>query len=123
MLPNTVSENTHPADGAQYAWKAGYDSRGFITLFDKMASEEGYVKSASFFRTHPPFFERIVSTFSEIEYLPKAQDLQVDSNAFQQMKARLKQESKDSQKKRPTLRRIPQCDDEPGAKRPLAKRR
>jgi hypothetical protein len=109
--------------GAQYAWKAGYDPRGFITLFDKMASEEGYVKSASFFRTHPPFFERIVSTFSEIEYLPKTRDLQVDSNAFQRMKTKLKRESEDSQKKRPTLRRIPQCDDEPGDKKPIAKRR
>jgi hypothetical protein len=37
------------------------------TFFDKMANEEGSVKSASFFRTHPPFLERILSTFSEIE--------------------------------------------------------
>ena len=48
--------------GAQYAWNAGYDPKGFITFFDKMASEKGYVRSASFFRTHPPFFERILNT-------------------------------------------------------------
>ena len=72
--------------GIRKVGEAGYDPRGFFTLFDKMASEEAYVKSASFFRTHPPFFDRIVSTFSEIDYLPKAQDLQVDSNAFQQIK-------------------------------------
>jgi hypothetical protein len=34
----------------------------------------------------------------------------------------MKWESGDSQKKRPTLRRLPQCDDEP-EKKPLAKRR
>ena len=110
--------------GAQYAWKAGYDPRGFITLFDRMASEEGYIKSASFFRTHPPFFDRIWSTFAEIEYLPKTVDLQVDSTEFHQMKARLRQlaqESRELQKKRPTLRRLPQCDDEtPPEKKPPA---
>ncbi|MDX2032717.1 MAG: M48 family metalloprotease [Blastocatellia bacterium] len=106
--------------GVQYAWKAGYDPRGFITLFDRMASEEGYVKSASFFRTHPPFFDRIWSTFGEIEYLPKTPDLQVDSTAFQKMKEKLKQlklESRELQKKRPTLRRMPQCEDEPAAEK------
>ncbi len=109
--------------GVQYAWRAGYDPKGFITFFDKMASEKGYLKSASFFRTHPPYFDRIMSTFSEIEYLPRKQDLQVDSTAFQKAKAllkKLKQESESPGKKRPTLRRIPQCDDEP-VKTPLAK--
>jgi predicted Zn-dependent protease len=56
--------------GVQYAWKSGHDPKGFITFFNKMVSEKGYVRSASFFRTHPPFFERIVGAFSEIEYLP-----------------------------------------------------
>ena len=77
--------------GAQYAWRAGYDPRGFITFFDKMASEKGYVQSASFFRTHPPFFERILSTFSEIEYLPKSEALKVDSTEFRAFKQRLAQ--------------------------------
>ena len=61
--------------GAQYAWRAGYDPRGFITFFDKMAAEEGYVRSISFFHTHPPFYERIIATFSEVEYLPRKADL------------------------------------------------
>ncbi|MDA2924243.1 M48 family metalloprotease [Acidobacteria bacterium AH-259-L09] len=43
--------------GVQYLWNAGYDPKGFVTFFDKMASEKGYVRSASFFRTLPPFFE------------------------------------------------------------------
>jgi hypothetical protein len=109
--------------GVQYAWRAGYDPHGFITLFDRMASEEGHVRSASFFRTHPPFFDRIVSTFSEIEYLPEKQNLQVDSTAFQKTKERLKklkQEGESGGKKRPTLKRMPQCEDDEEKKKPLA---
>ena len=104
--------------GAQYAWRAGYDPRGFITFFDKMASEKGYVQSASFFRTHPPFFERILSTFSEIEYLPKSEALKVDTTDFREFKQRLadavKKESL-SDKKKPTLKREPECDEPQGA--------
>lgn len=101
--------------GVQYAWRAGYDPRGFITLFDKMASEKGYVRSASFFRTHPPFFNRILATVSEIEYLPKTEGLQVDSTAFQQTREllrKLKPAWELEQKKRPTLRRQIPCEDE-----------
>jgi Skp family chaperone for outer membrane proteins len=93
--------------GAQYAWKAGYDPKGFITFFDKMASEEGYARSASFFRTHPPFLERIISTFSEITYLPTKQDLRMDSSAFIKVKERVSDLIKvreAEQKTRPTLR-------------------
>jgi hypothetical protein len=43
--------------------------------------------------------------------------------AIQQMETNLKQESKDSQKIPSGAAANPQCDDEPGAKRPLAKRR
>lgn len=38
------------------------------------------------------------------------------------LKMKMKRESEDSQKKRLTLRRLPQCDDEP-EKKPPAKRR
>ena len=102
--------------GTQYAWRAGYDPRGFITFFDKMASEKGYVKSASFFRTHPPFFERILSTVSEIEYLPKSEALKLDSTDFREFKQRLadavKKESLSDKKSKPALRREPECDEE-----------
>lgn len=99
--------------GAQYAWKAGYDPRGFISFFDKMAGEKGYIRSASFFRTHPPFFERIVSTMSEIQYLPKGGDLRVDSSDFRDFKTKLtKTLREEGQRKKdaPTLRREPQCE-------------
>lgn len=100
--------------GVQYAWKAGYDPKGFITFFDKMASEKGYVRSASFFRTHPPFFERIVSAFSEIEYLPEKKNLVTDTSEFQQIKQHLKkvqEELETDKQKRPRLRRMPECED------------
>jgi predicted Zn-dependent protease len=98
--------------GAQYAWRAGYDPKGFITFFDKMASEEGYVKSTSFFRTHPPFLQRIISTFSEITYLPLKAGLSMDSSQFAEAKKRVadlirKREEED--KTRPTLRGRPDC--------------
>lgn len=110
--------------GAQYAWNAGYDPRGFISFFDKMASEEGYVKAASFFRTHPPFFERIVSTFSEIEYLPEKENLVVDSAPFQHMKERLEEVTEDGDwgnEERPRLGRTSECEEGSGSlpKRPV----
>ena len=101
--------------GAQYTWNAGYDPKGFVSFFDKMASEKCYVQSASFFRTHPPFFERIVSTFSEIEYLPPKRDLIVDSTAFRQIKewlSKAEEGDKWKTKERPSLRRGPECDEE-----------
>ena len=100
--------------GVQYAWNAGYDPRGFVSFFDKMASQEGYVKSASFFRTHPPFFERIVSAFSEIEYLPAKENLIVDSTEFQQIKERLEEATEDrdlGNRERPRLRRTAECEE------------
>jgi hypothetical protein len=98
--------------GAQYAWQAGYDPKGFITFFDKMASEEGYVKSTSFFRTHPPFLERILSTFSEITYLPAGKALRLDSSAFENVKKRIAQLTRQREmevEERPTLRDPPLC--------------
>jgi Zn-dependent protease with chaperone function len=99
--------------GVQYAWKAGFDPRGFITFFYKMASEEGYVISASFFRTHPAFFDRIVTTFSEIAFLPgKEGEWRLNSSEFIRVRdilSRFNEEKKLEEKDRPTLRRLPDC--------------
>jgi len=102
--------------GAQYAWKAGYDPRGFITFFDKMASDKGYVTSASFFRTHPPFLERILATFSEIEYLPKSPELAVDTSEFRAFRQRVTEaiQKNESKGKGPSLRdKEPNCEASP----------
>jgi hypothetical protein len=76
--------------GIQYAWNAGYDPSGFIRFFDKMATKEGYVNGASWFRSHPPFYARMVNTEREINYLGKKPDALVDSPEFQAMKQALK---------------------------------
>ena len=72
--------------GVQYAWNSGYDASGFIRFFDKMATHEGYVNSVSWFRTHPPFYARMIQAQREIMFLPKGRDLLVQTTAFEQMK-------------------------------------
>lgn len=80
-----------------------------------MAAEEDYVRSISFFRTHPPFYERIIAMFSGIKYLPKKAGLKFESTRFHDMKRQLKAVHKPAPgdpKKQPKLRRLPVCDDE-----------
>ncbi len=72
--------------GVQYAWNAGYDTSGFIRFFDKMATKEGYVNGVSWFRTHPPFFERMIQSQREIMFLPKGAEKVVQTSEFLQMK-------------------------------------
>lgn len=99
--------------GVQYAWHAGYDPKGFITFFDKMASEKGYVRSASFFRTHPAFFDRIVSTFSEISYLPAKDEVMIDSKEFHTNKEKLTKVAKEQRNTRAkvSLKKPSPCDE------------
>lgn len=68
--------------GVQYAWNAGYDPSGFIRFFDKMAHQEGYVRGASWFRTHPPFYQRMVQTQREIEFLPAKAAAVIQTQTF-----------------------------------------
>jgi Zn-dependent protease with chaperone function len=75
--------------GVQYAWNAGYDPSGFIQFFDKMATKEGYVNGASWFRTHPPFFERMVATEREIAFLPPKPNPTIQTPEFEAMKKAL----------------------------------
>ncbi|MDE3186515.1 MAG: M48 family metalloprotease [Acidobacteriota bacterium] len=72
--------------GVQYAWKAGYDTSGFIRFFDKIASKQGYVNGVSWFRTHPPFYERMVQTQREIMFMPKQSERIVQTSEFLKMK-------------------------------------
>lgn len=93
--------------GIQYAWKAGYDPEGFIRFFDKMASKHGYAIGASWFRTHPPFYQRMVDSKREIMYLPQKEAWIVQTLQFEQMKPVLKDVAVKSnaaqEGKRPTL--------------------
>jgi Zn-dependent protease with chaperone function len=76
--------------GVQYTWNAGYNPKGFIDFFDKMASNFGYVEGGSFFRDHPPFYNRIRDSEAEIMYLPKKENLISDTPEFQRVLATLK---------------------------------
>jgi hypothetical protein len=92
--------------GIQYAWNAGYDPSGFIRFFDRMAMKEGYVNGLSWFRTHPPFYDRMVDSQRELHYLPKKDNLIVRSTDFDRMKKELEKvtkRAKDEEKDRPTL--------------------
>jgi hypothetical protein len=75
--------------GVQYAWSAGYDPSGFIRFFDKMATKKGYVNGVSWFRTHPPFYQRMVATQREITFLEQKPDAIMQTSAFEQMKKQL----------------------------------
>ena len=84
--------------GIQYAWNAGYDTSGFIRFFDKMATKVGYVNGVSWFRTHPPFFERMVEAQREIMYMPKEGERVIQTPEFLQMKRDLAPISAEAQK-------------------------
>ncbi|HXT86600.1 MAG TPA: M48 family metalloprotease [Verrucomicrobiae bacterium] len=93
--------------GVQYAWNAGYDPSGFTRFFDKMATRAGYVNSVSWFRTHPPFYQRMVEAQRETMFLPKKEHLVVQTNAFEQMKKRLAPIAAEAEKQevgKPTLK-------------------
>jgi len=92
--------------GVQYAWKAGYDTSGFIRFFDKMATKEGYVNGVSWFRSHPPFYQRMVDSEREIMYLPKQATGILSTTEFAAMKQALSKVSvkaDEESKKRPSL--------------------
>jgi hypothetical protein len=93
--------------GIQYAWKTGYDPNGFIRFFDKMASKEGNVIGASWFRTHPLFYDRMVHAKREITFLPKKEQAIVQTTEFEEMKKLLAvqvvKSNEQLDKKRPTL--------------------
>lgn len=72
--------------GVQYAWNAGYDPAGFIRFFDKMATKKGYVNGVSWFRTHPPFYQRMVQSEREIMFLELKPEAITQTSAFEQMK-------------------------------------
>lgn len=93
--------------GIQYAWKSGYDPNGFIRFFDKMAGKQGNVIGASWFRTHPVFYDRMVNAKREITFLPKKEQAIVQTTEFEEMKKLLAvqvvKSNAQMDNKRPTL--------------------
>lgn len=92
--------------GIQYAWNAGYDTAGFTRFFDKMATRVGYVNGVSWFRTHPPFYQRMVEAQREIMFMPKQKEQVVQTSEFLQMKKDLVpvvEAAKKEEKDKPSL--------------------
>lgn len=92
--------------GIQYTWKAGYDPSGFVRFFDKMATKEGYVNGASWFRSHPPFYQRMVESEREIMYLPAKSSAVMNTSDFLAMKQALKKistKAEEESKQKPSL--------------------
>lgn len=84
--------------GVQYSWNSGYDPSGFTRFFDKMAHKEGYIRGASWFRTHPPFYARMVEARREIELLPVKEMLVYQTPELLALRKRLE----DCAKERPS---------------------
>jgi hypothetical protein len=71
-----------------------------------MATSEGYVNGLSWFRTHPPFYQRMVQSKREILFLPPKDGLVENSPEFDAMKAELKKvtaKAEEEEKDRPSL--------------------
>jgi hypothetical protein len=74
--------------GVQYAWKAGFDPRGFVMLLDSIARKD-HSKTAGFFRTHPDLDERVLGAFGEVLFLPDRPGSTRDSVEFHRMRERI----------------------------------
>jgi Zn-dependent protease with chaperone function len=92
--------------GIQYAWDSGYSPDGFTQFFDKIATKEGYINGVSWFRTHPPFYQRMADAEREIMFLPKQKNMIVQSSRFEEMKkalAGVTRKASEEEKGRPSL--------------------
>ncbi|HUP03346.1 MAG TPA: M48 family metallopeptidase [Bryobacteraceae bacterium] len=78
--------------GVQYAYAAGYDPSGVISMFEKLESlqkkQPGAVSKA--FSTHPPDADRIRKTQEEIDkILPARTDYVVTTSEYREIRKRL----------------------------------
>jgi len=78
--------------GIQYAYRAGYDPSGLVSMFEKLAAMEkkkpGTISKA--FETHPPTADRIEKSQEEIrKILPSKAQYVVTTSEFDEVKARL----------------------------------
>jgi predicted Zn-dependent protease len=88
--------------GMQYAWKSGYDPRGFTNLFDRMSKKEGHASKTAFFATHPAFGDRILHALKEnraLEPVTANHRFVTDTAEFRQIKDRLRESLRKSQEK------------------------
>jgi hypothetical protein len=110
--------------GIQYAYRAGYDPQGMVSIFEKLDALEKHKPGAlsRAFSDHPATPGRIADVEQEIAtILPARADYLVTTSEFDQVKARLAriqnkrgiQDKKNSNK--PTLRRVGGTNNDPNA--------
>jgi predicted Zn-dependent protease len=108
--------------GIQYAYKAGYDPQGMVSIFEKLDALEKHKPGAlsKAFSDHPATPDRIAAVETEIAtILPARPDYLVTTSEFDQVKARLAriQNKRGIQDKKggnkPTLRRTSTSNNDP----------
>lgn len=87
-----VSEAEADRLGAQYAWRAGYDPVGLVTLFQRWGQERGQkTRLDEFFSEHPNDLNRAANVQRDIDYfLPPKDNLIVTSKKYERIKRRLR---------------------------------
>jgi hypothetical protein len=110
--------------GIQYAYRAGYDPQGMVSIFEKLDALEKHKPGAlsKAFSDHPATPDRIVNVENEIAtILPARADYLVTTSEFDQVKARLAriQNKRGIQDKKggnkPTLRRTSGTNNDPNS--------
>ena len=71
--------------GIQYAWKAGYDPKGFVGFLDSLTGDA----RADLVGKEPSLPERLLNLFTEIEYLRPLEHAVVQSAEFDQARLRV----------------------------------
>ncbi|QMV19535.1 M48 family metalloprotease [Granulicella sp. 5B5] len=110
--------------GVQYAYRAGYDPQGMVSIFEKLDALEKHKPGAisKAFSDHPATPDRIAAVEQEIAtILPARPDYLVTTSEFDQVKARLAriQNKRGTGDKKggnkPTLRRTSSTNNDPNA--------
>ena len=110
--------------GIQYAYRAGYDPQGMVSIFEKLDALEKHKPGAlsRAFSDHPATPNRIADVETEIAtILPARADYLVTTSEFDQVKARLAriQNKRGIQDKKggnkPTLRRTADTNNDPNS--------
>jgi predicted Zn-dependent protease len=107
--------------GIQYAYRAGYDPQGMVSIFEKLDALEKHKPGAlsRAFSDHPATPDRIANVETEIAtILPARTDYLVTTSEFDQVKARLariqnKRGIQNNKPGRPTLRRASSTNNDP----------
>jgi len=90
VLDGTNERNQKEADqlGVQYAWKAGFDPKGFIAFLDSIAEADND-NTEDFVSPEPALRERLLHLYSEIQYLPTSECPTADSTEFRRIQLRV----------------------------------